>query len=51
MSRSILRTVKANKGMSSAKIKAVNDCTASAKTVRLFLNRNGIKKDTETQTV
>ena len=45
MGRRILRTVKANKYMSSAKINAVNDCTvSSARTVRRFLNRNGMKK-------
>lgn len=36
--------MKANKGMSNSKIKAENECTASARKVKRVLNRSGMKK-------
>lgn len=44
LGRRILRTVKSNKSISSAKIKSETDCIASARTVRRFLNKSGMKK-------
>jgi len=54
MGRRILRSVRTKKGMSSSKIEAENECTASARAVRRFLNRSGLKKneeEAETKTV